>query len=231
MEYTEAQKAKIKERGAAYRLANKEKIRAANKRRYHEMKESLEWLEKEKERKRLYMARRRAADPIASKAETEKWRAENPEKVKASYAKYRKNNADKIKQSNAQRYKTNPEKMKACVADWQRRNAEKVKADHSAWTKRNSDKTRVHNHNRRTLIGSGKLSADIARKLMQLQRSKCACCKVDLKKSKYHLDHIMPLALGGANEDSNMQVLCATCNLSKHAKHPVEFMRSRGLLL
>ena len=46
-----------------------------------------------------------------------------------------------------------------------------------------------------------------------------------------HLDHIMPLALGGSNTDDNIQLLRARCNLQKRAKHPVDFMRERGYLI
>lgn len=40
----------------------------------------------------------------------------------------------------------------------------------------------------------------------------CAACKTthDLQ-----IDHVMPLALGGDNQLSNLQLLCASCNLSK----------------
>ena len=47
----------------------------------------------------------------------------------------------------------------------------------------------------------------------------------------YHLDHINPLALGGSKTDEKIQLLRATCNLQKNAKHPVDFMQSRGFLL
>lgn len=45
------------------------------------------------------------------------------------------------------------------------------------------------------------------------------------------MDHIVPLALGGSNTDGNIQLLRATCNQQKHAKHPVVFMQERGFLL
>jgi 5-methylcytosine-specific restriction endonuclease McrA len=47
----------------------------------------------------------------------------------------------------------------------------------------------------------------------------------------YHIDHIMPLALGGSNTDDNIQLLRQRCNNQKCAKHPVDFMQSRGFLL
>ena len=61
------------------------------------------------------------------------------------------------------------------------------------------------------------------------QAGKCAVCKEELK-NKYHVDHIMPLARGGSNWPENLQLLCPSCNLKKGAKHPLEFMVSKGIL-
>ena len=55
-------------------------------------------------------------------------------------------------------------------------------------------------------------------------------CSVDVSKN-YHIDHIMPLALGGYNGPPNLQILCRTCNQKKYCKHPVDFMQERGFLL
>ncbi|MCK8788014.1 HNH endonuclease, partial [Roseomonas sp. NAR14] len=45
-----------------------------------------------------------------------------------------------------------------------------------------------------------------------------------------HVDHYVPLALGGSNDRSNLRLLHAACNLSKGARHPIEHGRSLGLL-
>ena len=68
------------------------------------------------------------------------------------------------------------------------------------------------------------------KKLSTIQKGKCACCALPLGKD-FHLDHKMPLALGGANEDSNIQLLRRECNIKKAAKHPINFMQERGFLL
>lgn len=70
----------------------------------------------------------------------------------------------------------------------------------------------------------------MAKKLYELQRGKCACCCKPLG-NNYHLDHRVPLARGGRNEDCNMQLLRAKCNMQKSAKDPIEFMQERGFLL
>jgi 5-methylcytosine-specific restriction endonuclease McrA len=85
--------------------------------------------------------------------------------------------------------------------------------------------------NRRAVMKErpGKITRIRVIELMGLQQGKCAVCRSAL--DKYHVDHIMPLALGGDNTNENLQLLCPTCNLSKSAKHPVEFMQMRGYLL
>ena len=131
-----------------------------------------------------------------------RYRSAYPEKVRQCKAKYRAANPDKLRECNAKRYASNPIAF------------------------------RVYGQNRRArkIEKGGKLSKNITAKLMKLQRGKCACCGLPLG-DNYHQDHIMPLALGGENIDSNMQLLRAACNLQKSAKHPVEFMQSKGFLL
>ena len=39
----------------------------------------------------------------------------------------------------------------------------------------------------------------------------------------YHVDHVIPLILGGSNGPENLVIACPRCNLSKGAKMPHEF--------
>lgn len=61
---------------------------------------------------------------------------------------------------------------------------------------------------------AGTYPKGIVAKLLKLQRGKCACCRMPLG-ADYHLDHIQPLALGGANADWNVQLLRSKCNLEQ----------------
>lgn len=68
--------------------------------------------------------------------------------------------------------------------------------------------------------------------LLAKQKYKCAECGVSVrKKGQRHVDHVMPLALGGSNWISNLQILCPTCNMSKGAKHPLDWAKSKGRLV
>jgi 5-methylcytosine-specific restriction endonuclease McrA len=88
----------------------------------------------------------------------------------------------------------------------------------------------AHNRRARLALTGGKLSKGLSAKLFKLQRGLCPCCQQPLGED-FHLDHIMPLALGGMNIDSNIQLLRKRCNHQKSAKHPIEFMQLRGFLL
>lgn len=116
--------------------------------------------------------------------------------------------------------KTNKDSHKEMIKQWELNNPDKVKAK---WLRSN-------NARRARLAGvGGKLSKGIVQKLLKLQKGKCAYCATALH--KHHLDHIIPLALGGENTDDNVQLLCPPCNMSKGAKHPIDYMQSKGFLL
>jgi 5-methylcytosine-specific restriction endonuclease McrA len=189
------------------------------------------------------------------------WRKDNPEKVKLQVKKYgiknrkkinarvkvrRSENPEKVRERDKKRYWNNREerlrtaaksaaksfeRRKKYGAKWQADNPEKVKIRNAKWRAAHPEETRIHRLNYLARKkASGTLSSGLVERLFKLQKGKCACCGVPLGEN-FHLDHIMPLALGGANEDKNMQLLTQRCNNQKHTKHPIDFMRSRGFLL
>ena len=160
------------------------------------------------------------------------WYAANSERIKEYESARRAANPEIIRARIAKWKAANPGKIRAANAAWRAANLEKAKATVAAWGAANPEARRIIKQNRRARKreGSGKLSKGLAGKLFRLQRGKCACCGKPLG-DDFHLDHIMPLALGGTNTDDNIQLLTATCNMQKNAKHPIEFMRQRGFLI
>lgn len=158
--------------------------------------------------------------------------SENREKSKVRAIARRIESKGKRKASGAAWYASNREMVKARSAAWRVANPDQVKAISTAYQVANPEMGRINNLNRsaRKRAAGGKLSKDIAAKLFNLQKGKCPCCGQPLGEN-YHMDHIMPLARGGANTDENIQLLRQRCNNQKHAKHPVDFMQSRGFLL
>ena len=203
--YSAANPEKEKARKAAYRATNPEKVRASN-------------------------VSYRAANSEKEKERCTAYRVANRDKARAYSSAHYAANSERLNASKALYYAANKEKFRAYYVNCMASNPEKVQKRKAAWHKANLDKARISHQTRRARATGGKLSMGIAKKLYELQKGKCPCCKLNLGKD-YHLDHIMPLALGGSNTDENIQLLRRKCNLQKGAKHPAVFMRQRGLLI
>lgn len=223
----------VKEKGKIYREKNREKINARQAERYK-------------------------ANPDKYNNQSAEWRLHNAEKTKEINANYRAKNNEKIREKNKERYAANPAtsikyrtenrlKINARMVIYNAANSDKTKERcrkaylanqekyaiaGKKWREENKLAKKIHHQNRRAKIKEvgGKLSSGLADRLFILQKGICPCCNLPLGKG-FHLDHIMPIALGGTNTDDNMQLLRATCNMQKQARHPVEFMQSRGFLL
>jgi 5-methylcytosine-specific restriction endonuclease McrA len=115
---------------------------------------------------------------------------------------------------------------------WRQKNPEKVIAYTAEYNRHNKDKKAILESHRRARKAASEGSytpSDIA-DIRRMQKDKCAYCKVKLK-GRGHIDHIIPLARGGTNYRSNLQLTCRSCNCRKHAKHPIEFAQREGRLL
>lgn len=174
------------------------------------------WREANREKRKSYKA---------------EWVSKNRAKVNADNRAWKEANPDKKRASDTAWHASNPEKTRSARAARYIKNKDFVLAANAAWKAKNKGAVVAHNRNRKAKKKtSGTLTSDIALRLIVSQKGKCACCGLPLG-DDYHLDHIMPLALGGTNTDDNIQLLRSKCNLQKGTKHPVDFMQQRGFLL
>lgn len=197
--------------GIHHRSANRPKINAAAAERYR--KNSVSIREKNADR---YRKNKDSISKINAL-----WAEKNPEKVAAAKKAY---------------YEKNKDSVKAKAAMWAILNPEKILAIARAYRMANPEKIAAHARNRRSRViqAVGSHTAAEVRSILESQCGLCANCGVKLIKSggkKYHVDHIMPLALGGSNWPYNLQCLCPTCNLRKSAKHPADWAKQQGKLL
>jgi 5-methylcytosine-specific restriction endonuclease McrA len=158
--------------------------------------------------------------------------AANKAKASAKSAERYQKNKDQTKTKVAARAKIKRAEVLAYQAKWRSENKAQIQAVIAEWKAKNPDALRAHNATRRARkkgAGGTYTAADI-QSLLALQKYKCVVCRGCIKEG-YHVDHNMPLLLGGTNSRENLQLLCPTCNLQKNAKHPVAFMQSRGFLL
>lgn len=162
----------------------------------------------------------------ARKSRAKRRAAMTPEQADAERAK---------KRSYNQAYELSPEQRARAnerSREWYSANKERRDEVRRLWAAANPDAYRIYAQNRRARKReqAGVVSIDIAERLLRLQRNSCATCRQPLG-GEYEIDHIEPLSRGGANDDSNLQLLCQSCNRAKGAKDPVEFMRALGFLL
>lgn len=193
-----------------------------------------EVLEARKEKERARSRRRYAANKEYYLEKSKKWKAANPAKVAEIKERYANRNPDAQKVATEKWRAAHPGWSAKVKRAWRRSNPEKEKAAIRRWVKANPEKVRAGILLRRArlvLAGQprhGQLSGDDIKTIVSRQKGRCAACG---ERAKLTMDHIMPLALGGGGHRHNFQGLCKPCNSRKHAKHPIDFNRSLGLLL
>ena len=153
--------------------------------------------------------------------------ANNPEKHINKVKEYYVKNCEEVKEKQKRRYHKNAEcdefRKEAALRtkQWALENPEKARAN-----------AKVAKHRRRALERNaiGSFTAEDIASIFKAQRGKCAYCRKKLG-DDMHVDHIIPLVDGGANDRKNLQCLCPSCNLSKAANDPIDYARKLGKLL
>lgn len=154
------------------------------------------------------------------------------EKKKAQSAAYRVTHREAIKAQRAFFYSTHKEE--------QRKRDRKYHATHRAirserarrWRENHKTEIYLHNALRKALVAGSAVGnlveiKEIYRRAKEDPKVRCYLCGRLIPQGHRHVDHITPLAKGGAHRSSNLAVACDKCNLEKSAKLPEEI----GLLL
>lgn len=173
-------------------------------------------------------------------------RADNPERTKAQTRRNYERHKAAILTGNLKWAKANPAKRAAIL----RRSYHATKKKREAYRKSYYLKTKAHkmalqrqrrrnspdavaaaNARRRARKrnAAGCYTADDIQAIGELQKWKCVACRLNIK-TRYHIDHVIPLSKGGSNLPDNIQLLCPKCNCEKQARDPIEFMQSKGFL-
>jgi 5-methylcytosine-specific restriction endonuclease McrA len=101
----------------------------------------------------------------------------------------------------ALKYATQPEEERARCASYKRENPAK---------RRNWD------HRRRVRMNAGFIEpVNIERIVMETE---CVYCGSEISPSTLHIDHVVPIALGGEHSERNLVASCRRCNTAKGSK-------------
>mgnify|MGYP000916555126 FL=1 len=74
--------------------------------------------------------------------------------------------------------------------------------------------------------GKGRINfpKEVRKLIYDTAKGRCALCGKKITYDKMTLDHIVPLAMNGADDVSNLQYTCEACNLFKGSVLPDDFM-------
>lgn len=191
-----------------YYEKNREKISIINKKRYEKNKDKIikqhkEYCERNKEK-------------IKQKAK-ENYYLSNREKEKIRDKIYKEKNKDKIKEY--------------CKLYW-RKNIERLKQYHKDYNEKNKDKKKQYahtpkgkacfinsSHKRRMKCKITDITTDWLKDFREYS-THCKICGCEMNEIKFHsqskhLDHIVPLSVGGMHTINNVRFICRKCNLSR----------------
>ena len=146
-----------------------------------------------------------------------RWRNNNPEKQRNAVKTWAKKNKEK-RIAYSKKYRiSNPEKSKASSQNWKDRNRERTRQYARQWAKDNREKDVARVQRRRARINGtqGAYTKEEWDNLCEKYNYKCLACG---EAKPLTVDHIIPLTKGGLNDISNIQPLCAKCNLAKRTK-------------
>lgn len=185
----------------AYREANPNKVRAAqrssvakNPDLYRQI--SKRWIEANRGKSQARLAKLYRENRPARLEAARKWRDANPERKRANDRAWR---------------RANRKRMAENVAAWKAANPERWKAISRAVCAR---------RRARKLAAPGSFNADDLASILKAQKHRCWWC--NRKLTKYHADHLIPLARGGTNGRENIVASCPACNMKKGSKMPWE---------
>lgn len=158
------------------------------------------------------------------------WRLKNSAHLRQSKKQYAVANKQKIREQQL-RWARSPKgraKSRECLKRWKQSHPDRMKQHSLAYARRNPEKLAAQCNKRRAMkLGAavGDRSAYVAfvKRVKSPHPMSCYWCNKPVPQRRRHIDHIIPLARGGADDVHNLCCSCATCNRKKNAKLPHEF--------
>jgi 5-methylcytosine-specific restriction endonuclease McrA len=141
----------------------------------------------------------------------------------AAAREYRKQNIDKVRAARRRWQVAHAEAMRLHRKKWRANHPERVLEYRREWTALHRDSRHSYAAARRA-AEKGAIGSHTAEDVQaQLARQSGRCFYCGKKLREYQVDHVVPLALGGGNGPENLVLACPSCNLSKQAKHPMDW--------
>jgi len=156
----------------------------------------------------------------------------NPEKTRLNIKKWETNNKEKVKKFKKECYLRNYDKVFETHHKWEIANKDKVRQYTKRTNIKNIEKIKAYRktdqrkatitnykHKIRAIIKETDIDAKWLYNLKS-NSDKCSLCNVELitggnYPNTKHIDHIIPLNIGGTHTKDNVRIICRDCNLSR----------------
>lgn len=110
----------------------------------------------------------------------------------------------------------NPEPMRTRALQWRREHLEEARRKAREYQKSNPGPQWARNATRRARVRNAPVVEKVDRQaIIERDRSLCGVCGQVVAPKDIHLDHIVPLYLGGTHTADNLRVTHRLCNLSR----------------
>lgn len=150
---------------------------------------------------------RRQAYYVANRDHVQQYREEHQASLSKAARAWSQKNIQKRRMATRRYYTSNPERSNKFTRDWQKRHPDNVRAI------RQRRRGRIHS------APLNDVTPEQLKALIRACRNRCVYCGKRLK--KLTIDHITPLAKGGAHTLQNLVVACRPCNSKKHINEPL----------
>jgi len=143
------------------------------------------------------------------------WAEANPEKIQLANKRWRTKNGIGItgRKNKKRNFRTKTEYQ----VQWRKENRDYIKFYNKQYRQTHPEVFREARIRRRAngRTKKGTISKLLNENIFKYGILTCEKCKRDCE-DNYHIYHIVPISLNGISEKENLQILCSSCNLTKH---------------
>lgn len=176
------------------------------------------WRETHRDHARAYMKKWHAEHPVEPGSRRDylhDYYLEHRDRLLVYGSAYGREHRDEIRLRMRTYREANRHKTRQWSQRYYDKNRESVRARARKWYREHRERVRKHIQTRRARL-AGVFVAPVPFEAIWIRdRGICQLCKKPASRETVHLDHIVPIALGGTHQPSNVQLAHKKCNLRK----------------
>lgn len=180
------------------------------------------------DKNREYRRKRHASNPERHRGYDHKYRAANSDKERERKRKYRVENPEKVREQSRKYYAASTDEARARhLLLHRQRYAENPEKERERKRKYHANKPEVRraiSQRRLASIKTSTANSPTAAQMKELLSLPCYYCGGTARE----IDHYVPLSRGGSHTIDNLRPACITCNRSKGANMPDEWVSRAG---